>query len=761
MITSSSRDGIAAALPLGYPVLGAAAAVWVGCAVGLGQGPRLGPLVGVAAVVAVGAGIVVRGATAKVLAALVVAGIGSGVLAAARTEAAATVPVASGRHALVARVLSDPATGKYGTAMLVRASGASLAGEITMLASLDGAVLAPGEGAGVGEGDGDGEGEGEGEGEGPGLVAGILSGIAAGDQVIIDGIVSDRPGRYRGDRYRASVEADHVALAAAATGPFFGPGNLLRRTVIDGLADDRSEAAALVAGFLVGHTDGLSERRLDELRRAGLTHFVAVSGSNVAIFLAAWWLVIGPFGLDPRLRAGLGIVALGAFVVATRWEPSVIRAGSMAAVVLGGRIVGVPVDPWRALGLAVTGLLLFSADLALDVGFQLSVAATAGVLVAVALTPRRRPRWLWAVLLGTAGAQLAVLPILLARFGTVPLLSPIANVVAVPLVTTATVVGGIGALTGFAPALDLGLVAAGGVLVVASVAAGWPQLGVVGVLGVGAVAASFWLGRRLRPVLAGVAAAALIAWGLPVGPPDFPVVVFLDVGQGDAILIRDPPSSVVLVDGGPDPLVLGLALRRHGVGAIDLVVVTHGDADHAGGLQGLVGERSVGAIWYPAGQPVGGLLDDLLVEAATAGVPVAAVGAGDGATLGRINLALIGPGRRYAADNDGSIVMRVTAGGTEVLLTGDVGAIAQAELPAVAPDVLQVPHHGSSTTDLGWLAATVGPVAVISVGDNTFGHPTAEVLETLARAGATVMTTIDQGDIVVPLCPCPNNGHPP
>ncbi len=225
-----------------------------------------------------------------------------------------------------------------------------------------------------------------------------------------------------------AIDVDSVELVAAASGPFFGPGNLLRRVVLHRLEQNDSDAATLVAGFLVGETDRLPDHRMDELRRAGLTHFVAVSGSNVALFLAAWWLIIGPFGLRSApagalRRGGVGGIRGGP---PTR-EPSVVRAAAMAGVVLGGRIVGVPVEPWRALGLAVAGLLLVSGSLAVDVGFQLSVAATTGVLAAIELVPRRRPRWLWTALTVTVGAQIAVLPIILAHFDTVPLLSPVAN----------------------------------------------------------------------------------------------------------------------------------------------------------------------------------------------------------------------------------------------------------------------------------------------------------------------------------------------
>ncbi len=712
-------------------MVAAAGLVWLGSALGLAPAPAPSRLLAVALVVLtwLAAARIGRPAAGAALAGMVLAGMASGILAAGRIEAAAAVPVLSGRRQLAARVQSDPAAGPFGSAMLVRASGPGTAGEVTLLATLD---------------DLDGEGS-------------VGAAIAAGDLVTIDGTVADRPGHYRGTAYRASIAADSVALVAAASGPFFRPGNLLRRVVLERLERDDSDAAALVAGFLVGETDRLPDHRMDELRQAGLTHFVAVSGSNVALFLAAWWLMIGPFGLAPRLRALLGLVALAIFVVATRWEPSVVRAAAMAGVVLGGRILGLPVDPWRALGLAVTGLLLLSGDLAVDVGFQLSVAATAGVLTAVALVPRRRPRWLWTALTVTIGAQLAVLPIVLAHFATVPLLSPLANLLAAPLVTAATVFGGIGAITGIGPVLDLGLMAARGVLTVAATAAGWPQVGLGGVVIAALAAVGFTVAGPLRPFLGVAACAGLVAWGVPAPPPSDPAVVFLDVGQGDAILIRRPPDVVILIDGGRDVSVLESALRRHGIGDIDVVAVTHGDADHAGGLQGVVERHRVGEIWYPEGQDHGELVESLLAEAAAGGVPVAAVGAGDEIVLGSLRLELLGPRRRYAAENDGSIVTWVTAGGIDVLLTGDVEAIAQAELPPVRPDVLQVPHHGSATTDLDWLGETVGAVAVISVGDNTYGHPVPGVLDVLASAGSTVLTTRGEGDVVVPLCPCPSS----
>ena len=109
----------------------------------------------------------------------------------------------------------------------------------------------------------------------------------------------------------------------------------------------------------------------------------------------------------------------------------------------------------------------------------------------------------------------------------------------------------------------------------------------------------------------------------------------------------------------------------------------------------------------------------------------------------------LGPDRRYATDNDGSIVLLISVGETQALLPGDIGEVAQRDLPPVRPDLLLVPHHGAATTDLGWLQETVGPVAVISVGPNSYGHPDPAVLGALAEAGAQVLTTWEQGDIAI------------
>jgi competence protein ComEC len=221
------------------------------------------------------------------------------------------------------------------------------------------------------------------------------------------------------------------------------------------------------------------------------------------------------------------------------------------------------------------------------------------------------------------------------------------------------------------------------------------------------------------------------------------------VGQGDAILLWGPAGEVILVDGGPDPAVLRRALLDRGVQRIDLLVVTHSHADHLSGLEEITRWAAVGRLWH-SGQE-GEAFDALLEEMTAAGVPAEVPAVGWTAQVGAFRLDVLGPVRRYESLNDGSLVLRVTAGGATLLLSGDVEAAAQADLGPLPADVLKVPHQGAATSDLEWLAASAGGVAVITVGPNDFGHPASEVVAALEAAGAMVHRTDQEGDVVIVL----------
>ncbi|HSF84698.1 MAG TPA: ComEC/Rec2 family competence protein [Acidimicrobiia bacterium] len=708
------RELAGTVVPDGRRSLVAAGVTWFGALIGM-WGQASPALVVVLAVL--GTALLLPAPRLGLLAILCAAGSLSGASAAERIAATLNAEIDAGPISAAATLTTDPVPGYGGWDLLVRLHGTGPNAALVVRVVAD---------------------------DRPELVVGDLVGV--------EGDLRHRSGRLRGDPYSATVAgAELVKLAGASNSVVFA-GNAVRGLVLHRLERhlDRP-AAALMAGFLVGDTTRLPALELDELRSSGLTHYVAVSGSNVALFLAAWWIVLGPLPLSLRVRAASGLVALVVFVVATRWEPSVVRASAMAAVALGGRLLGFPVSAWRALGTAVSVLLLVSGDLAADVGFQLSAGATAGVLVGARLPLWRRPRWLWRSLVVTACAQAAVLPVLLITFGQVPLMSPLTNLLAAPLVTVATVAGAVGLLAGVDVVLEVGLSAADLVLLLADRAADWPQLDVGGAAVVLAGLLALRL-RSIRPIVAAAAVVSLVAWWVPPAYPVWPAITFLDVGQGDAILLRSPGGETALVDGGRDPALLRAALRRAGVSDIDLLVVTHGDADHVGGLRGLFDRHRVRAVWFADLQEGSELLTKVLQEADQDGVPIVPVGRGHRASLGEMEIEVLGPARRFAAENDGSVVLWLQARGATALLTGDIEAVGQSELPEVRPDIIQVPHHGSATTDLRWLADTVGSVAVISVGVNTYGHPTSDVLETLEDAGVRVFTTQAHGDVTAPLC---------
>lgn len=575
----------------------------------------------------------------------------------------------------------------------------------------------------------------------------------AGETLLVEGRRTGRTGTARGKPYSGVVSADSWQAMPSRAPPWLELGNRVRKRALERL-EGRGTRRALLAGFLVGETSGVPEADQEAMRSSGLTHLVAVSGSNVSLFLTLAVVAAGPLAAGPRRRAVVGLIALVVLVAATRWEPSVVRASAMAAILLGGRIGGWAPDAFTALAATVVGVVVVSGEMSTDVGFAMSVLATLGVLVGANLFAGFLSRPVATLAGATLGAQLAVAPIVLTVFGTVPLMAPIANLVAVPVVSATTVVATIGVTIGWEPLLELASLGAGLVLAVARFSAGWPQLGWVG-YGFSCVCLASCMSRRLRPwVVVGV---AVVVGFLTVAPPTslpLPAAVVLDVGQGDAILVRASDGSALLVDGGPDPAVLDRKLTEYGITSLDLVVLTHVHADHATGLQAVVGRRPVGELWLPTAPHITPAAEEIFELVEAAGIRARTPPVGRTLLLGDLTLEVLAPLRRYASPNDQSAVLRIsTPGGPRLLLTGDIETHAQADLGPLAAEVLKVPHQGGATSDLGWLQEVGASWAVISVGPNDYGHPSPEVIDALEAAGARISRTDLDGDVVVPLGP--------
>ncbi|MEO8889538.1 MAG: ComEC/Rec2 family competence protein [Jatrophihabitantaceae bacterium] len=558
------------------------------------------------------------------------------------------------------------------------------------------------------------------------------------------------------------------------------------RQASSGLPD---QVRGLLPGLVDGDTSNLDPVLAERFKLAGLTHLVAVSGTNCSILVGAALLVLRRL----RVRRGLcalagGLVVIG-FVVVARPSPSVLRAAVMGCIALAALASGRPRQALPVLSAAVIGLLVWDPRLANDAGFTMSVLAIAAILViapgwAAALRQRHVPLGLAELIAVAAAAHVVTAPVIAAISGRVSLVAIPANVLAEPVVAAATVLGFLAAL--LAP-LSLGLGASVAWL------AGWPTRwlvwvaewlgglhgatlswpgGEAGGLVLLAVIAVLWLlARRAGPrrVLCAAAVVALIVQ-LPVRsvasgwPPSGWLFVACDVGQGDALVLRAGPHSAVEVDAGPDPVAIDRCLRDLGITDIALLVFTHFHLDHVGGISGALHERHVGRVVAgPLADPAAGVHD---VDAALAPrrLTVSTPSPGTHFDVGDVHLDVLGPAGAFhgtrSDPNNSSLVLRATINGVRILLPGDVEVEAQRALldSRVDPtaEVLKVPHHGSAYSDAGFLAAVHAQVGVISVGlHNDYGHPSPMLLGTMARLGIPVRRTDQDGDVAV----CGSLGH--
>ena len=260
---------------------------------------------------------------------------------------------------------------------------------------------------------------------------------------------------------------------------------------------------------------------------------------------------------------------------------------------------------------------------------------------------------------------------------------------------------------------------------------------------------------NLQAVLA-LGGAAISPTATPSPTTEVLTVHFIDVGQGDAILI-DRGDTDILVDGGPTSANVLAYLRGQAIGDIDLLVATHPHADHIGGLADVLAQYVVSEVWVNGDTATSQTYQSFAAAVADEGAPVREVTRGHTTQMNGLEIAVLNPTSQLTGDLNGdSVVFRLTCGGVSVLLTGDATSNSEASMLAdsglgLDSDVLKVGHHGSSTSTSAAFLAAVSPTdAVISVGaGNTYGHPTQETLGRLAAAGATVFRTDLNGTVVL------------
>lgn len=566
--------------------------------------------------------------------------------------------------------------------------------------------------------------------------------------------------------------------------------------------------AALLNGILLGIETNIPRELYEQFNRTGTSHIIVISGSNIS-FIAGLLLLTGQRIFGRAYAPPIAIIGIVIYTLLVGADSAVSRAAVMGSMWVLAIWVGRPGAALNAL--FASGLLLTLIDpLTLgDVGFQLSFMATLGLIVLVPPLQQRFVRQLRRLLnkneLGltmavlndlliiTLAAQLITAPLMMYHFGQLSLVSLITNLLILSAQPFVMTLGGLATLAGLVW-LPLGNVCGWLVwlplawtVTIVEWTASWPYAvldlgrlpGWLVLLLYACLAAGTWravssdgqpLPQFSLPPLTslktrlliggGSALTVLLGFGLSTLPDGKLHVAFLDVGQGDAILITLPGGKQILVDGGPSPTQLNWRLGQtmpfwdH---SLDMVINTHPDADHLAGLialpdryeieqvfsSGTVGRSNLYRQWQAE------LNEHHLVE--MVGEQGMQLNLGDGVLATVFN-----PGqasRGFDQPNNQSLVLHVQLGQVSFLLSGDIEAeieraLVAAKLP-LAATVLKSPHHGSNSSSSKLFLEAVAPqLIVIQVGaENRFGHPAAEVLERYTTQGATVLRNDHHGTI--------------
>lgn len=625
-----------------------------------------------------------------------------------------------------------------------------------------------------------------------------LDGLRVGEGVRVRGRLAEVPG------YRASamarrgiamvLEAERVEPTGERRGGPWGRIDLVRERAESALGRGMPEReAALARGFVLGQDDAIDPGTREDFRRSGLAHLLAVSGQNVILLCLLAWPLLALAGLTLRARLLLLLALIAVYVPVTGAGASIQRAGVMGAAGLVAALAGRPSSRWYALLLAAALTLGLNPRTSGDVGWQLSFAAVIGIFLWTARLaslldggrPQGSPRRALAEGAAmTVAATIATAPLMAHHFGSLSPAALPANLLALPAVAPAMWLGMLAGMLGQLPAVPvepLNWLDSLCLAYIAQVARwfgspGWALLdfelgGPVAVVAAYAalIAAAeiclavarrrSGLGRPRRPAMlaAFVGAGALLlvlaaagSSGGP-GPPREGTlrITALDVGQGDAILLEPPGGDAVLVDAGPPGSGAAADLRDLGVERLGALLVTHDDSDHSGGAAEVLASLPVARLGLGSPAPA------LAAAAEANGAAPLPLAEGGDLRFGELRLSVLWPPREAHARpapadeaNTLSVVLLAEWRHFSMLLTGD----AEAEAVPLEPgpiDVLKVAHHGSEDAGLARLLETTVPkLAVISVGENPHGHPTAETLSELHEAGVRVERT-DDGEVTI------------
>ena len=600
--------------------------------------------------------------------------------------------------------------------------------------------------------------------------------LSAGSRVRVIGRVS----RFENDAYgrsrvlRGELRKVKAVRIVSIDGGSPGPLLRLRNELLTAIAPATDPARSLIAGVVCGRSSELRAQPAGEwFSVTGTAHLIAVSGSHLAIVGFVIESALQMTRCSRGLQRALLAATLVAYAAFTGASPSAVRACCMVAATLVANGAGRRRHGISALFVTMSIFVLLRPTVLFEMGFQLSCASVFAILcfcpyATYALDELGVPAGIAGILSVTLCSQLATLPITVPAFGTFSLIAPIANAVIGPVVSVLLAVSIVLAPCSLVPllrpwALVVPMVAARCALFFEQLFAAVPGASVsvppdsiwIYLVPLSLTALLVWWPRpRTRPMAVGLLCLALAAVVPYVYWDRFapPSVTILDVGQADAILIRQG-GAVALVDCGLDERVV-TALVRNNVHHIDAVFVTHWDEDHWGGLPDVLEQFSVGTIAVAANA-----LEDAPAEVLNrSGVEYRQVRRGDAVDIGAFRARVMWPFESVdGEDNEDSLVLLLSYAqegkSLRMLLTGDAELDQERKFAQEVGDidVLKLGHHGSKVSVDGELLDVLRPeLSIASAGEgNRYGHPSDACVDAVREAGGAFACTIEHGDITI------------
>jgi competence protein ComEC len=578
----------------------------------------------------------------------------------------------------------------------------------------------------------------------------------------------------------------------------------VRRAIAAHVAIRDPLAGSIATAILIGDRTGLDQDVIDRLQAAGTYHVIAISGGNIAIF-ASTILLVAWLARVPRVAANMGAIA-GVWLYSglAGGGSSVVRASAMATVYLALHARDLRAPPLCVLAAAAGGMLVIWPLSAVDAGFVLTVGATGAI---VALADRALRLWRWppvvrpavAVVVASLATEAVLLPVSAILFGRVTVAGPLVNLAAVPAMAVvqqagmavvafhrwwpamADVAGRVAAAAAWALVRSADLMDWASGLAARVPTPSWIAVGLYAVGGGVALGAPAWhilpgpwrWHARLGGAFAALVAAGWIVvhpwtWLAPWRADGRLYVTGIDVGQGDATLVRLPDASALLVDtgglGGQSAFDIGArvvapAIWTRRVGRLDGLLLTHGDPDHIGGAPTIIDVFRPSVIWEGIVVPSHAPMAALREEARLRGLAWQTVVDGAEWSRGGVRLRVWSPAapdwERQKVRNDDSVVLELRYGDVSIVLPGDIGRDVERDLARRMPPsrlrVLKLAHHGSATSSSAEFLDALRPtVALVSCGrDNRFGHPARDVMARLATRHVPVLRTDAGGEIDV------------